>query len=72
LLSDYVMPGLSGLELAIELRRRWPELHVVLMTGHAEIPAAAVAELPRGAELLAKPFTREQLRHVVTGALAAV
>ena len=72
LLSDYVMPGVSGLELATALRARWPDLHVVLMTGHAEIPGAAVAELPRGAELLAKPFTREQLQRVVTGMLAAV
>jgi PAS domain S-box-containing protein len=72
LLSDYVMPGVSGLELANGLRARWPDLHVVLMTGHAEIPGASVAELPRGAELLAKPFTREQLQRVIGGMLAAV
>jgi PAS domain S-box-containing protein len=71
LLSDYVMPGLSGLELANELRGRWPELRVVLMTGHAVIPGAAVSELPHGAELLGKPFTREQLQRVVTGMLSA-
>jgi two-component system cell cycle sensor histidine kinase/response regulator CckA len=72
LLSDYVMPGLSGLELANTLRATLPELRVVLMTGHAEIPGSAVAELPRGAELLAKPFTREQLQRVIIGMLAAV
>jgi CheY-like chemotaxis protein len=72
LLSDYVMPGQSGLELANALRASWPELHVVLMTGHAEIPGSAVAELPRGAELLGKPFTREQLQRVITGMLAAI
>jgi CheY-like chemotaxis protein len=72
LLSDYVMPGQSGLELCSALRERWPDLRVVLMTGHAEIPGAGVAELPRGAELLAKPFTREQLQRVITGMFAAV
>ncbi len=72
LLSDYVMPGQSGLELAVALRARWPELHIVLMTGHAEIPGSAVAELPRGTELLGKPFTREQLQRVITGMLTAV
>ncbi len=59
-LSDYVLPGISGVELCVALRRRFPELPVLLMTGHAELPAGA-AELPRGAELLGKPFTREQL-----------
>jgi CheY-like chemotaxis protein len=72
LLSDYVMPGLSGLELCNALRATWPDLRVVLMTGHAEIPGSAVAELPLGAELLGKPFTREQLQRVITGMLAAV
>ena len=72
LLSDYVMPGLSGLELSNALRERWPDLHVVLMTGHAEVPGAGATELPRGAELLGKPFTREQLQRVITGMLEAV
>jgi PAS domain S-box-containing protein len=72
LLSDYVMPGQSGLELANTLRASWPELRVVLMTGHAEIPGSAAADLPNGAELLGKPFTREQLQRVITGMLAAV
>jgi len=72
LLSDYVMPGQSGLELCNALRERWPDLRVVLMTGHAEIPGAGAAELPRGAELLGKPFTREQLQRVIAGVLEAV
>ncbi len=72
LLSDYVMPGQSGLELCNTLRERWPDLRVVLMTGHAEIPGAGAAELPRGAELLGKPFTREQLQRVISGLFSAV
>jgi PAS domain S-box-containing protein len=72
LLSDYVMPGLSGLELCNALRASHPEIRVVLMTGHAEIPGSDVAELPRGAELIGKPFTREQLQRVINGMLASV
>ncbi len=72
LLSDYVMPGLSGLELCNALRASWPDLRVVLMTGHAEIPGSAASGLPLGAELLGKPFTREQLQRVLSGMLAAV
>ena len=69
LLTDYVMPGQSGLELCNRLRVRWPDLRVVLMTGHAEIPGKGDTELPLGAELIGKPFTREQLQRVVAGIL---
>jgi len=40
LISDVVMPGLSGIELALELRRRWPDCGVLLFSGHS-----ATAEL---------------------------
>ena len=65
LISDYVMPGLSGVELGRQLRERWPDLAVLLMTGYAEISGAEAGDLPRGAEILGKPFTREQLQETV-------
>ncbi len=65
LISDYVMPGPSGVELARQLRERWPDLAVLLMTGYAEISGTEVGSLPRGAEILGKPFTREQLQQTV-------
>jgi two-component system cell cycle sensor histidine kinase/response regulator CckA len=65
MLTDYVMPGQSGVELCNALRERWPDLRVVLMTGHAEVPGVGASELPRGVELLGKPFTREQLQRVI-------
>jgi len=34
--SDYMMPGIDGLELASEIRRARPEIPVVLVTGHDE------------------------------------
>jgi PAS domain S-box-containing protein len=69
-LSDYVLPGISGVEVCIELRRRHPDLRFVVMTGHAEIPPLG-AVLPDGAELLGKPFTREQLEEALARQLAA-
>jgi PAS domain S-box-containing protein len=65
LLTDYMMPGLSGVELGDLLRGRWPALRILLMTGHAEVPRSASGQLPAGAELLWKPFTREQLEQVL-------
>jgi PAS domain S-box-containing protein len=68
-LSDYVLPGISGVEVCVELHRRHPDLRFVVMTGHAEIPPLG-AVLPEGAELLGKPFTREQLEEVLARQLA--
>lgn len=57
-LTDVVMPGLSGVQLARRLNRRWPHLPVVLVSGFSD-------ELAMGYggqyELLRKPFTRGAL-----------
>jgi CheY-like chemotaxis protein len=42
-LTDLLMPGLSGSELAQEVKRRQPDLPVVLLSGVNEIPEDAVA-----------------------------
>lgn len=63
-LTDVVMPGVSGPDLARELARIRPTTRVVFMSGYA--PSGL--DVP-GAELLAKPFTEEQLFQAVRGAL---
>jgi len=58
-LSDIMMPGgVSGLQLAREIRRRYPTLSVVLTTGYVE--AAADME-EQEFLLLPKPYTLESL-----------
>jgi signal transduction histidine kinase/ActR/RegA family two-component response regulator len=58
-LSDIMMPGgVSGLQLAREIRRRYPETPVILTTGYVE----AAADMKDGEfALLLKPFTVEAL-----------
>ena len=58
-LSDIMMPGgVSGLQLAREIRRRLPDLPVILTTGYVE----AAADMKDGEfELLLKPFSVEAL-----------
>ncbi|MFC3076699.1 PAS domain-containing protein [Phenylobacterium terrae] len=60
--SDVVMPGMSGVELAEELRRRWPSLPVVLTTGYSDALAEQGAQ---DFELLRKPYSVEALSHIL-------
>lgn len=61
-LSDVVMPGMSSIELAQEIQRRWPDLRVVLSSGYS--PALA-QKGGHGFELLQKPYTLDQLLAVI-------
>ena len=62
-ITDQVMPQMTGLQLAKAIRSEWPTLPVILATGFAEMPASA-----HGYSRLSKPFTQaelaEQLRTV--------
>ncbi len=57
LVTDFAMPGMSGLDLVRAARTHRPELPALLVTGYAELPEGAADDLPR----LAKPFGQEQL-----------
>ncbi len=56
--SDVMMPGMSGLELGEEIRRRHPDLPVVLTSGYSHVLAQRGSA---GFELLQKPYSMEQL-----------
>ena len=55
--SDVVMPGMSGVELGEEIRRRHPGLPVVLTSGYSHVLAE---EGRHGFELLHKPYAVEE------------
>jgi two-component system, cell cycle sensor histidine kinase and response regulator CckA len=66
LLTDVVMPGHTGPEVAAMLRARVPSLPVLFMSGHLH---DQLGELPEDADLLAKPFTAPTLVERVRAAL---
>jgi two-component system, cell cycle sensor histidine kinase and response regulator CckA len=70
LLTDVVMPGMSGAELAALAQDRRPDLRVVLMSGHTEdvILREGVREGDVG--FVQKPFSQESLLRAVALALA--
>ena len=59
LLTDVVMPGLNGRELAVEAQQHRPELKVLFMTGYAENAAVANGFLDAGMAMVTKPFAME-------------
>ena len=61
LLTDAVMPELSGPKLALELRRMQPDLPVVYMSGYLGALAQRERMLTDRAVFVAKPFTAAQL-----------
>jgi CheY-like chemotaxis protein len=56
LLTDVIMPGMSGTQLAAELRHSRPELPVLFMSGYTSGPAPGGEKLPPDAPLIRKPF----------------
>jgi CheY-like chemotaxis protein len=56
-ISDHVMPGMTGAELVSAIKTHRPHLPVILATGYAELPLGTDAVIRR----LAKPFTQREL-----------
>jgi CheY-like chemotaxis protein len=66
-ISDYAMPGMNGLDLALRIRENRREIPIILATGYAELPVSMPMEFPR----LNKPYSQEDLRSALDRALPA-
>ena len=69
LLTDFSMPGMTGLELAEHARRRDSALKVLIVSGYAD--AGAIEASASEARLLRKPFDERELIEAVRDVLAA-
>jgi PAS domain S-box-containing protein len=69
-LSDILMPGKTGLELASELIEQKTPVEIVLMTGFADNSTVREATETLGLPVLRKPFEVEQLAAIVEDALS--
>ncbi|MEM7244001.1 MAG: tetratricopeptide repeat protein [Acidobacteriota bacterium] len=69
IVSDVVMPGMSGLELLHEIRRCWPSLKVLFASGQTG-SEPGFDDLPDDCGFLAKPFRAEELEAAIERLLA--
>lgn len=69
LLSDMVMPGMGGLELADRIAHVRPDLRILFMTGYAEDIVTRDGILGENREWIGKPFTQEEIRDRVAAIL---
>ncbi len=63
LLTDIVMPGMDGIEVARLAAAKHPGLKIMFITGFAAVALAAGDSAPPGAKVLSKPI---HLREIVT------
>jgi len=67
--SDIRMPGMSGIELQAEIKKKWPMVPLVLITGHGDV-SMAVNALKAGAhDFVEKPFSPDRLIEGIRSAI---
>ncbi|TAJ10419.1 MAG: PAS domain S-box protein [Nitrospirae bacterium] len=69
LLTDVVMPGMSGRQLAEQVRRRWPETHVLFMSGYTDDVVIRHGLEDLGGGFLQKPFESTVLQKKIRAVL---
>jgi len=69
LVSDIRMPGTSGLDLLQNVKRRFPDLPVIIMTAYSDLESAVAAFQGGAFEYLPKPFDVDQAVELIRRAL---
>ncbi len=72
LVSDMVMPGMTGQELAGKMQEKYKGLHVIFMSGYSEYAAVEAAHSDPSLRLLSKPFSRSVVLRAVRDMLSGV
>lgn len=69
LILDIRMPGLSGLEMQLELKRHGYSLPIIFITGHGDVPMAVAAMQNGALDFVQKPFRDQVLLDSISRAL---
>ncbi len=69
MVTDLRMPGMDGMELLARASKTWPDVPVIMLTAHGNIPLAVEAMRHGAFEFMLKPFDRVEVLAVVERAL---
>ena len=70
-LADIIMDGMGGMSLLHNIKRHFPWLQVIIITGYGDIPLAVAAMKAGAADFLEKPLDRQHLLSAVRKVLEA-
>ena len=71
LLTDIVMPGLDGIELAKRAADLYPQMKIMFITGFAAVALHPSSNAPKQAKVLSKPFHLREIVQEVERMVAA-
>jgi len=71
LLTDMVLPKMTGIELAEQLKSAYPEIKIIYMSGYTDHSVLSDGMLPPDKSFIQKPFTLDLLTQKVREALSA-
>ena len=65
ILLDIKMPGKDGMSLLKEVKEKWPDIPVIVMSGYATTETVELVSRTEAATFIAKPFTPDELVEAV-------
>jgi PAS domain S-box-containing protein len=70
-ITDFTMPGMTGMSLSEELLKIRPDIPIILCTGYSDVTTPEMVKAAGIRELLMKPVVRAQLAHTVNNVLTS-
>lgn len=70
--TDLMMPGMDGMQLLEEIKKRYPDVIVIIFTGYATVDTTRQALKAGAFDYIPKPFTPDELRNVVDNAVKSL
>lgn len=69
IITDIILPGISGIELIEKYKKRNPEQKVIIMTAYASLETAVEAIKAGACDFIIKPLMHDEMKRVVRKAL---
>lgn len=70
IITDMILPGISGIELLARYKERNPEQKVIIMTAYASLETAIEAIKAGACDFIVKPVMHDEMKRVIRRALA--